>query len=291
MNEVIKNKGLTVEISPVGAELMSVIYNGREYLWQGDPEIWSDRAPVLFPFCGRIMNETYLHKGREYHMGIHGFLWKSLLTVKQKSEDSITLALGDSEETRKIYPFSFEAEVGYRLSENSIINSIKIKNTGSDTMYFSHGYHPGFILPIEKESEFSDCYIEFKDECNPRLVEMTNTTYLVTENYPPFPLKNGKILPLTHELFDKQSVFMKDMSRELTLRDKNSDGYVRVSFPECEILGLWQANGMRAKYLCVEPWNGLPDIHGRVGEISEKLLEKTLEPGKSYENEITITLG
>ena len=44
MNYTIKNDRLTAQISDKGAELMSVIKDGVEYIWQGNPEYWSGRA-------------------------------------------------------------------------------------------------------------------------------------------------------------------------------------------------------------------------------------------------------
>lgn len=290
MNTTIKNNRLSVSISSKGAELMSILLDGREYLWQGDENVWSDRSPILFPICGRLKDARYSYKGKTYDMGIHGFLWQSELEITEKREDFIRYTLRDNEETRSIYPFSFEASVTYSLSENSLDISFSLLNTGDETMFFSHGYHPGFILPLCEEDSFSDCYVEFKEKCEPKLVEMSNTTYLFTDRYPDFPLEDGKVLRLSHELFDKQSVFLKDTSRELTLKGKNTDRSVSVSFPECEILGFWQAAECNAKYLCVEPWNGLPSRDGQDEELSTKRAGRSLEAGKRYTNTIRITL-
>jgi len=270
--------------------MMSIIYNGREYLWQGDENVWSDRSPVLFPICGRLKDARYTYEGKTYDMGIHGFLWKSEMEISQKGEDFVTYRLRDSEESRKIYPFSFEAKVTYKLEDNRIAFSFDLKNTGNSTLYFSHGYHPGFILPLCEEDSFSDCRVEFSDVCSPKLVEMSDTTYLVTGNTPDFPLENGRTLRLTHKLFDEKSVFLKDMAREVTLCGKNTDRSVTVSFPECEVLGFWQAAGCDAEYLCVEPWNGLPSLDGVDEELTTKKAGRSLAPSAEYSNTIYITL-
>ena len=291
MNTTIKNNTLSVTISDKGAELMSIIKNNREYLWQGDENIWSDRSPILFPICGRLKDAKYTYKGVSYDMGIHGFLWQSTLDVTAKGEDFVEFTLKDNEETRKIYPFSFTAKVSYKLDGNRIALTFSLTNTGDEPLFFSHGYHPGFILPLCDEDSFNDCFVEFSEECDPLLVEMSNTTYLVTENYPPFPLACRRILPLSHELFNKQSVFLKNMAREVTLRGKNTERSVTVSFPECEILGFWQAADCDAQYLCVEPWNGLPS-RDRVDEkLEEKLAGRSLPANETYTNTIFITLN
>ena len=62
---LIKNSELRVEISSLGAELRSVKRQGVEYLWQGDPAVWADRAPVLFPICGSLKEGKYEYQGRD----------------------------------------------------------------------------------------------------------------------------------------------------------------------------------------------------------------------------------
>ena len=55
MNYKISNSILTVKISSRGGELRSMCdSDGQEYIWQGDKEIWEDRAPNLFPYIGRL---------------------------------------------------------------------------------------------------------------------------------------------------------------------------------------------------------------------------------------------
>ena len=104
----IENGTLQLEIAERGAEMMSLRLCGKEYLWQGDPAIWEDRAPIMFPICGRLNEQRYFHNGREYNMGLHGLLWKCDLTLTEKTDTSAVLTLTDNEETRAAYPFNFE---------------------------------------------------------------------------------------------------------------------------------------------------------------------------------------
>ena len=55
-NISIENEALSVTINTLGAELQSIRHKKteREYLWQGDPNIWSGRAPIMFPVNVRI---------------------------------------------------------------------------------------------------------------------------------------------------------------------------------------------------------------------------------------------
>ena len=108
MNYTIKNNILTVEISSMGAELMSVKKDGVEYLWQGDPQYWSGRAYNLFPACGRMWEGKYICKGTTYEMKIHGIARYNECKVYEHTDDKIVFILESNEETRKIYPFDFK---------------------------------------------------------------------------------------------------------------------------------------------------------------------------------------
>ena len=112
---LIKNSELRVEISSLGAELRSVKRQGVEYLWQGDPAVWADRAPVLFPICGSLKEGKYEYQGREYFLAQHGFASKSHFKIEHLSEDRAVFLLKSTEETRKSYPFDFELRVCYTL--------------------------------------------------------------------------------------------------------------------------------------------------------------------------------
>lgn len=49
----LKNEFLSLTVDTTGAQMMSIrSADGCEYLWQGDPKYWADRAPTLFPFIG-----------------------------------------------------------------------------------------------------------------------------------------------------------------------------------------------------------------------------------------------
>ena len=54
MNYRIEKDGLAVCIDDAGAQLTSVCWQDREYLWQGDPAYWSDQSLLLFPYVGRF---------------------------------------------------------------------------------------------------------------------------------------------------------------------------------------------------------------------------------------------
>ena len=79
----ISNNRITVQIDSWGAQIMSLKTADQvEYLWQGDEAYWRNRAPVLFPFVGRLAGGKYLHNGTQYHVGLHGFARDFEFTVE-----------------------------------------------------------------------------------------------------------------------------------------------------------------------------------------------------------------
>ncbi len=156
MNYKILNSILAVKISSRGGELRSMCdSDGQEYIWQGDKEIWEDRAPNLFPYIGRMTEKSYQFQGKRYHMDIHGFLPTSEMELVSKTKESLTLKLDASEETLIQYPFLFSLEITWTLVGERLEIAYQVKNKDEKTMYFGIGGHPGFIVPVDQGFLFS----------------------------------------------------------------------------------------------------------------------------------------
>ena len=114
----IENAFLRVSASDTGAELMSVrASDGTEYLWQGDPTYWSDRALNIFPYVARLTNGCYTYQGKTYHLPIHGFAPTAKFTVTEVLSDSVTFTLESNPEFYEMYPFLFRFSIRYYLEE------------------------------------------------------------------------------------------------------------------------------------------------------------------------------
>ena len=115
----LKNEKITLSVDSLGAQMMSLLSSdGTEYLWQGEAEYWSDRAPNLFPFIRRLTNNSYKYNGIVYPMGIHGFAAAMEFEAVHQSENSVTLELSSSLITLAQYPFDFCFRIRYCLREN-----------------------------------------------------------------------------------------------------------------------------------------------------------------------------
>lgn len=287
----IKNERLTVSADTAGGQLRSIRDNeGREYLWQGDPAIWKESAPNLFPYIARMTDKSYTYEGKTYRMEIHGFLKYMELELVKCEGDTMVMALESSEETRSLYPFEFRVELEYRLTRSALEITYRVINKDDKTMYFGIGGHPGFNVPLEEGHEFTDYYLDFGGESAPLRVGMSKDCFVTGEDQP-YPLRDGRFLDLRHDLFDDDAIILKGMPRAVTLGCAAGNKEIRVEFPDMPYLGVWHKPKMIAPYVCIEPWTSLPSRKGVVEalETQENLI--SLEQGGTYENNWSITVA
>lgn len=289
----IENDKIKVTIESLGAEFASIVLksDGVEYLWQGDEKYWTGRAFNLFPICGRLTEGKYTYGGEEYKMEIHGFLRESELEVTEHTAERVSFRLTENEKTLAQYPFAFEATVTYSLDGASVKTTYTVRNTDAKKdLIFTLGGHPGFNVPLLDGEKFEDYYLEFTDKIPAEKMLFSDTCFFTGRNEP-FPLENGVILPLRHELFDNDAIFLKNMAREVTLRSKTNDKFVRVSYCGMPYLGLWHAPRSDAPYICIEPWCSVPSDDGVIDAMETKRDMIHLAPGCTYVNEFDIEIG
>jgi galactose mutarotase-like enzyme len=288
----IENEQLKVEISDKGAEIMSIVgkKTGHEYLWQGDKTYWGGRATVLFPICGRLTDGKYTYGGKTYEMILHGFSKLSTHKVIAQTKESITFELCADEESKAIYPFDFIFRMTYTLEGASLKNLFTVINEKEEDLPFSVGGHPGFNVPFIEGEQFEDYYLEFENAVPCERLVMSPTCYYTGANEP-FPLKDGKIIELRHELFANDAIFLTGTDRTVSLKSKKNDRAVTVNFSDKMVnLGLWQKPNTDAPYVCIEPWHGVPAYDGKVDDFATKNLFTHLKKGETYTNEFTITI-
>ena len=286
----IENDHLTLSVDSLDAQMMHICSrDGREYLWQGDPAYWSDRAPTLFPFIGRLTRDSYQYQGTVYTMGIHGFAAGQDFACQVQEKNRLVLELVDNEQTRKQYPFAFSLEIGFQLVGSQVQISYGVKNRSRQVMPFGIGGHPGFRVPLDDGEDFTDYVVEFAGGCQPDRIGFTPQVYLSGQDEA-YSLEDGKYLSLRHDLFDQDAIILKNMSREVTLRSRVSSHGVTVSYPEMSYLGLWHWPKTDAPYLCIEPWTSLPARQDVVEDFGCKSDLIHLLPGKTYTNIWSITI-
>lgn len=286
----ISNDRLTVILDGCGAVLHSIRKDGAEYLWQGDPKYWARRDANLFPYVGRLTDGQYRLEGNTYSMPIHGFCIGRDFAVTEQSPDAVCFTLTDSAEIYAMYPYRFAFHVRYRLDGNRIVKTCLVENRDRRQMYFGLGGHPGFNVPLNGEGSFDDWELTFGEPCQPVRVDLDPANYRLAGTESPFPLVDGKTIPLSHGLFDLDAIVLGNVSRSLTLHSRKSSRSVTVDFPGMGFLGLWHAPKTDAPYVCVEPWVSLPSHSAYVEDFAKQEHLISLNAGETYRNEMVITL-
>lgn len=281
---LIENDFLRSEISSYGAELQSIFVprHDTEYLWQGDPRYWARRAPVLFPIVGRVRGGSYLYREKVYSIeSPHGFAQRTTFRVKRHDSDSIRFVSEASPETLLQYPFLFRFAVEYALDGPSLRILFDIENRDEKAMPFSLGFHPAFRVPLRDKPFESHCLAFGKNEHPER---WTLDDVFLSGQRIPFRLEQDRFLPLSRSLFDDEAIILDGMrKRSVSLLDADRRPRWTIQFDDFRFLAIWQPAGTKPPFLCLETWDGLPDLVGdEPGPLVRKPAMRSLRPGESY---------
>ncbi|EAD3258047.1 aldose 1-epimerase family protein [Listeria monocytogenes] len=287
----LENEVLLVEMKTAGAELTRIFHKdtGLEYLWNADSKFWGRHSPVLFPTVGRLVDDTYLVDGKQYHLGQHGFARDRAFQVIEQTENSVRFELDADEDSLAIYPYKFKLSIIYTIEKNTVAVSYEVENTDNKRIYFSIGAHPAFHLPLTDGTTFEDYYLDFGTE--------ENLETLCLEG----PYRSGEIkkivdeparyLPLSYDLFKNDALIFEALKqKEMTIKSEKTPHFVKVSFPEFPFVGVWTAKA-GTPFLCIEPWYGIADGAGESVELRDKAGIEHLEPEAVFASEYEITVG
>jgi galactose mutarotase-like enzyme len=278
---------LLAQINPLGAQL-SILRDadGRDLLWNGDPAVWTGRAPVLFPIVGELAGGKYRVAGETCHLSRHGFARGKVFEVVAATSTTALFRLRSDESTLPVYPFQFELDVRFALSGATLSVTIHVRNIGAEQLAASVGYHPAFRWPLPYGRERAAHFIEFASD-EPAPIRRLNAIGLVAPQAQPTPV-SGRRLALADALFENDAIIF-DQLRSRSVTYGATDGpRIRVDFPDSPFLGIWTKPG--AQFICIEPWHGIADPEGFSGEFTDKPGIFTVAPGGESAMETRITL-
>lgn len=281
MRHRISNDFLIFEVDSRGAEPMSIqtLQDPVEFLWQGNPQYWAGRSPVLFPIVGALKSNRYRLHGKEYEMNQHGFARNSDFELVGSTPQSLTWLLRENQRTLALFPFPFELFTTYHLKENSILIGHTVVNSGKETLWFSVGEHPGFNCPLYERESMEDYSLVFAKEevIERRFLENS----LLIEKKELF-LNHEKTVRLSRELFQRRAIILENFqSSSVALISKNHSRKVTVVFDGYPFLGIWSPPA-GASFVCIEPWYGLASPEDSDGDITQKPGILSLEAGQKF---------
>ena len=249
---ILSNQIIKATFSTKGAELISVIKDGKEKIWIGDPDVWASHAPLLFPICGGLKDDKYIYEGKEYTLLKHGYLRNLEFDVESQNDKKIVFLHRSDNYTLKQYPFNYELRIIYTLEGSTLKVDYSVKNLDDTCMYYSIGAHEGYYCPegIEEYSIIFD-----KNENLDSNILNGNLLEYDTINVG----KNTRELPLKYEYFSVDAlVFLNLKSRKVSLKNRKTGEEIGLEFEGHDFFLLWTKPG--AKYICMEPWCGCQDF-------------------------------
>lgn len=276
---ILENERLRVTVADAGAELIGVWDKDRkaERLWSGDPSVWNRRAPILFPFVGKVMNGKYRIGEREYPMPTqHGFARDLAFACAAEDAASVTHVLEATDWTRERYPYDFRLTVVHRLEGRRLHVAWTVENRGGERMYFSIGGHPGFMPPEGARKE--DCFILFPGAHELRYISASPAGYAVA-GAKALPLEEGRA-PYRPDIPDTW-IFEDGQVRRVGIAAPDGSPWVMLDCAGFPMLAVW-ANP-KGPFICLEPWFGRTDDEGFAGTVDRKKGIQSLAAGERRE--------
>jgi len=283
----IRSSELTAEIDARGAQLFTLRDRAaRDLLWDGDPAVWSGRAPLLFPIVGVLVNGSYRCGSKTYRLPRHGFARDRTFSIEEVTPSTAVFRLSADEASLLVYPFRFELAVRFELAGPTLSLTTSIYNKGESAMPASFGYHPGFRWPLPFVQPRASHFVEFDSE-EPASIRRIDSAGLLMPERQPTPV-SGRRLTLADALFRDDVLIFDEITSRSVVYGSDEGPRIRVSFPDAPYLGIWTKPG--AHFICIEPWHGVTDRQGFSGDFTEKEGVFMLQAGNIRTTTMTITL-
>ncbi|MBB4121328.1 aldose 1-epimerase family protein [Martelella radicis] len=273
----IANEALAVTVSPLGAETQSLkTSDGKDWLWNGDPEFWTGRAPILFPIVGKAPDDRVEIDGKTFAMKQHGFARKSLFTLEEQRAALCRFVLTDTHETRKSYPFAFRLAIEHALEGKTLTVSATVENRNDRPMPFGFGFHPAFCWPMPGMVKGHVHHISLANRNEPAMIRLRGG--LLDLAPLPSPFSEG-ILALDHDYFEDDAMIFPEGAGDRLTYSAEDGPTLHFAFEGLPNLALWTKPG--APYICVEPWHGMAAANGKGAALEARPFTKVLQAGES----------
>ena len=277
---VLENDALAVRISSKGAELQSVVFEGIERMWSGDPAVWGRRAPLLFPLIGRLRDGWYANGGERVDAPMHGFCRDRAFAAEQVSGTHARFETTSDEGTRAVFPFDFLLRVDFSLEGATIVKTHTVENAGEVPMPFELGGHEAYETRLLPGERMADYYVRFEGADALGMFDMDEEGILALPKIE-VPLEDGRLTKTPEQLGIDTVVLENVPGGRVVLASAANPHEVEVEFPDFPYLGIWTKAGQAdARYLCLEPSSALPDALFSPRELAEKPGVRVLAPGE-----------
>ena len=273
------------EISPAaGARLLSLTHtDAQESIdcivpWNGSDAFDSHDWPkagafVMLPFCNRMAPARFdwqgqtitLDNGSPSGQGLHGFGHRRSWQLRQSTPSSASLQLMHPAQDAD-WPWTFEANLMYQLSDAGLRVELTVRNTSPGDMPLSLGWHPFLPHPTERTEGQNECLVHAQ-RLHPIGLDGLG---LVEESVEQASLQT---FPVQTQLAGT-TVFEKYSG---TVRvPLNADWRLKMTSQQASHLLVHVPLGLR--HMCVEPISALP---GALKQVAGNELRLSLGPGRA----------
>lgn len=245
---------------------------GQEVLYM-DAERFANPAlsvrggiPILFPICGNLPDNTYMHQGQTYFLKQHGFARELPWTVtNQITQDAvgITLVLASNDRTRAVYPFEFQLQLTYQLRGQSLEIHQLYTNRSATVMPFSVGFHPYFQVVDKTQLQFDLPATHYQNQMN-----QTEHSFDGSFDF---------------EVDEIDVAFRSLSAQTASVTDTHHQHRIKLEYDSLfSTLVFWTVKGK--DYYCLEPWSAPRNALNTGEQLTE------LAPGASLEATVRITI-
>ncbi len=279
----IQAQDTSATIQTKSAEMLSFRHKGIEYMWNGDPQFWDRRAPILFPTVCTPKDLKMAHNGVEYPMPKHGFAIEKEFKPVLQTPSQVAFTLENDKETMTMFPFRFTLTAEYTVMEGGFSASFTTTNRDERDMTYCIGGHPGFRCPMFPGDSFDDYELIFADAEG---AIVTGTVGgLMAPDLPHLEVIKNNRLPLSYEVFGGDTLILQNIPKSMVkLVSKKTGHGIAFDFTGFSALGLWTMSepDEHSPFLCLEPWNGLPASSDETTDAKSKKYARTLAPEQSH---------
>lgn len=270
---VLENDVLSLGVAAVGAEMQYLrLAGGEDLLWHGDPAFWSGRAPVLFPVVGRAVDDRVATGAHSAPMLQHGFARRGEFELVAREAQMCRHRLGDTQESRAVYPFAFTLDITHRLAGSTLHVSAQVTHKSDTSMPFGFGFHPAFKWPLPNAGA-GPHFVTLANGGTPDRVGIADGLLLRAPLAGPF--EDG-VLEIVEDLFCDGALVFPNGSSALSYGARQGVS-LAFAFENLPDLALWKPRG--APFLCIEPWHGTASYVGDGPQIAQRPNSITLQPG------------
>jgi galactose mutarotase-like enzyme len=154
-------------------------------------------------------------------------------------------------------------------------------------MPFSFGFHPAFAWPLPGGAAKDAHRVTFAAPEPQPIRRIDPPSGLLLADPLPTPVQ-GRALTPTAALFEPDALIWDRLTSRTLTYGAPHGASLDIAFYDTPMLGIWQKPG--ARYLCIEPWQGIADPLGYAGDFRDKPGIVILPPGEERRFRMDVTV-